>query len=102
MDATPLLRAYAAWRARQLARQNPKDVQRQLLLRLVRRAAATRFGREHSFAAIDDRCDFQAAVPLRRYEEFWSAYWRPVFPRLVDCTWPGLIPYFALSSGTSS
>jgi hypothetical protein len=41
-------------------------------------------------------------VPLRRYEDFWSAYWQPAFPNLVDVSWPGRIPFFAESSGTSS
>ncbi len=46
--------------------------------------------------------DFQAAVPLRRYEDIWREYWQPAFPVLKNCTWPGTIPFFALSSGTSA
>ena len=38
IDATPLLRAYARWRAGSLARQNPARTQERQLLRLVRRA----------------------------------------------------------------
>jgi hypothetical protein len=102
IDATPLLRLYAGLRARRLARQNPVRVQTQALTRLVKRAAATRFGRDHGFARIRDRRDFQEAVPLRRYEDFWSAYWQPAFPNLTDCTLPGRVPFFAVSSGTSS
>ena len=71
-------------------------------MHLVGRAAATRFGRDHGFARIRDRRDFQEAVPLRRYEDFWSAYWQPAFPNLIDCTGPGRVPFFAVSSGTSS
>ena len=41
-------------------------------------------------------------MPLREYEAFWKDYWQPAFPRLADVTWPGPIPYFALSSGTTS
>jgi hypothetical protein len=102
IDATPLLRLYARRRSRALARQNAAAVQRETLLRLVRGAADTRFGRDHGFSRIADIRDFQRAVPLRRYEDFWSSYWRPVFPRLVDCSWPGLIPFFAATSGTST
>jgi len=102
IDATPLLRCYAGFRARRLARQDPVSVQRHTLMRLVARAAATRFGREHDFARLRDRGDFAAAVPLRRYEDFWSAYWQPAFPNLIDCSWPGRVPFFAASSGTSS
>jgi hypothetical protein len=102
IDATPLLRLYAGFRARRLARENAVPLQEKALLRLVKRSAATRFGRDHGFARLRDRRDFQEAVPLRRYEDFWSAYWGPAFPNLVDCTGPGRVPFFAVSSGTSS
>jgi hypothetical protein len=72
------------------------------LLRLVYRAADTRFGRDHSFAGIRSINDYQQHVPLRDYEAFWKDYWKPVFPRLDEVTWPGRIPYLALSSGTST
>ncbi len=102
IDATPLLRLYARFRARRLARQDAVVVQEATLRRLLRRAAATRFGQEHGFARVRDPRAFQAAVPLRRYEDFWSAYWQPAFPLLDDCSWPGHIPFFAASSGTST
>jgi hypothetical protein len=41
-------------------------------------------------------------VPLRRYEDFWTSYWQPAFPLLADVSWPGRIPFFAASSGTST
>lgn len=102
IDMTPLLRLYARLRRRRLAHQNPEAVQRETLRRLVRRAADTRFGREHGFDRIRDIRDFQASVPLRRYEDFWSVYWQPAFPVLVDVTWPGRMPFFAATSGTTT
>ena len=102
IDATPLLRLYARYGAARLARQDTAAVQQQTLRRLLARAATTRFGREHDFGSIRDVKGFQAAVPLRRYEDFWAAYWQPAFPELVDVSWPGRIPFFAESSGTSS
>jgi hypothetical protein len=102
IDFTPLLRLYAGFRRRRLAHQDAAAVQQQTLMKLLRRAAQTRFGRDHRFADLRSRQDFTAAVPLRRYEQFWSEYWQPDFPRLLDCSWPGCIPYFASSSGTSS
>jgi hypothetical protein len=102
IDATPLLRLYARFRARRLARQNAAAIQERTLRHLLRRAAATRFGRDHGFSGIDSRAAFQSAVPLRRYEDFWSSYWQPAFPNLIDISWPGRIPFFAESSGTSS
>lgn len=102
IDATPLLRLYARHRAGRLARQDAASLQRETLLRLIRQAASTHFGRDHGFARIRDLHAFQASVPLRRYEDFWSAYWQKAFPGLVDCSWPGRIPFFAATSGTST
>jgi hypothetical protein len=102
IDATPLLRLYARRRLAQLARQDPIADQREQLRRLVRTARATRLGRDHGFGQISDVGEFQRQVPLRRYESFWREYWQKPFPRLVNATWPGLVPFFALSSGTSS
>lgn len=101
-DASFLLRQYAKHRLAKLAHQDAVAEQQRQLMRLVRHASATRFGRDHGFAAIRGVADFRAQVGLRRYEDMWSAYWQPSFPRLVDCTWPGTIPFFALTSGTTS
>jgi GH3 auxin-responsive promoter len=102
LDATPLLRVYARRRCAGLAVLDACQAQEGELLRLVRHAAATRFGRDHGFEAIRGVADFQRQVPLRRYEDFWRDYWQAAFPRLIDVSWPGVIPYFALSSGTTT
>lgn len=102
IDPTPLLRPYARWRRAALARRDVAAEQQRTLSRLLARAAGTRFGQDHGFARIRTLSEFQSAVPLRRYEGFWREYWQPDFPRLVDCTWPGGITYFAASSGTST
>jgi hypothetical protein len=102
IDATPLLRLYSHRRRAELARQDPVATQTAQLLELIRQSKATRFGRDHGFEHIAKVADFQARVPLRRYEDFWALYWRDRFPVLRDVTWPGLIPYFALTSGTST
>ncbi|WP_029009810.1 GH3 family domain-containing protein [Azospirillum halopraeferens] len=102
LDATPLLRLYARARLRRLADRRPAAVQEDQLLRLVRRAEATRFGRDHGFAGIRSVRDFRERVPLRRYEDFRRDYWSDGFPVLTDATWPGTIPYFAATSGTTT
>jgi len=102
LDLTPVLRAYARLRMARLARLDPVESQRHQLLKLVRRAANTRFGRAHDFARVRSVVDFQARVPLRRYEEFWRDWWAPRFPVVANETWPGPAPFFALSSGTTS
>ena len=93
---------YAAHRTAQLDRRSAERLQRQTLLRLVRHARRTRFGQDHDFDGIRTISDYQRRVPLRTYEDFWADYWHGPFPHLVDVTWPGSIPYFALSSGTTS
>jgi hypothetical protein len=93
---------YAHYRAAALDRMDPGRVQHDTLLRLVRAARATRFGRDHDFARITSVADFQARVPVRDYEYFWTTYWKAAYPRLDDVTWPGKVPYYALSSGTTS
>src|SRR5262249_18552240 len=77
-------------------------VQHETLLKLVRAARNTRFGRDHDFARISSVADFQARVAVHDYEWFWDTYWKSAFPRLDDVTWPGKVPYYALSSGTTS
>ncbi|WP_217363002.1 GH3 auxin-responsive promoter family protein [Roseicella sp. DB1501] len=101
-DATPLLRGFAGLRWRRMARLDPAATQAALLRRLLRQAAGTRFGLWHDFDRIDSVAAYQARVPLRRYEQFWQDWWQPAFPVLADVTWPGRVPYLALSSGTSS
>jgi GH3 auxin-responsive promoter len=102
IDSTPLIRAYARLRAQRLAHENPTPLQHGILVQLLSRAAATRFGSDHRFSEIRDYQEYRERVPLRRYEDFWREYWQPAFPRLADCSWPGLIPFFARTSGTSA
>lgn len=102
LAAAPFLRAFAQWRLWQLDSLSPPRVQERELLDIVRRAKSTRFGRDHEFAGIRSVAEYQERVPLRRYDDFWEDYWKDAFPRLEDCTWPGTIPYFALTSGTTT
>jgi hypothetical protein len=93
---------YARRRAAQLDRLSATDRQRQTLMALVARARTTRFGRDHGFEHIRSIADYQERVPLRDYEAFWSEYFRGTYPSLENVTWPTRIPFFALSSGTTS
>ncbi len=89
-------------RAAALDRMDAAAVQEQTLRRLVRHAAGTRFGRDHDFAHIRTVADYQRRVPVREYDQFWDMYWKAAYPRLAGTTWPDFIPYYALSSGTTS
>ena len=101
-DATWLLRLYARQRLRRLAQMDPEQAQLRTLSSLIRKARRTQFGRDHGFSADWSLDDFRSRVPLRDYDAFWEAYWREPFPRLTDCTWPGPVPWFAVSSGTTT
>lgn len=102
LDGTPILKLFTRARVARMQSLDPAATQEALLLRLLRTARDTRFGRAHGFDRIGSVAEFQARVPLRRYEEFWRDWWQPAFPTLRDVTWPGLVPYLALSSGTTS
>ncbi len=93
---------YSRRRVAEVDRLDADRVQQRILLRLVDTARDTVFGREHRFDRIRDLSDFQERVPLRDYEAFWETYWRRPFPHLQGVTWPEFIPYFGLSSGTTS
>jgi phospholipid N-methyltransferase len=88
-------------RRRTFERMNPALVQQQVLRKLVSRARDTCFGRDHRFRQVRSVSDFQDAVPIRTYEALWADYLRGSYPILENLTWPGRIPYLALSSGTT-
>lgn len=101
-NATPLLKLYAQRRQALFSDKNLSALQRKQLLTLVSTAAKTKFGRDHQFHSITSVEEYQRRVPLRTYEQFWNDYWKNPFPILDNCTWPGKVPFFAVSSGTSS
>ncbi len=102
VDITPLLKIVAARRRAALARLDAVAVQERTLIKLVRRAADTRIGKDHGFAGIRTVADFQARVPLRNWEAMWTDYFKDALPNFANIGWPGPTPYLALSSGTTS
>lgn len=70
------------------------------LQKLLQTASATEFGRAHSFDRIRAYPDFQERVPLRTYAGF-----EPYLVRMrrgeKNVLWPGLIPFYGQSSGSS-
>jgi len=92
----------AAHRIRSIKRQgrDAESVQRDVLLRLVRQARDTRFGRAHDFGAVRTVGDYRDRVPPQAYEAL-----RPYFDRARDGapdeTWPGAVEAFAQTAGTT-
>src|SRR5438445_7271064 len=97
-----LFRAKARRRVVELDRQSVASCQNRTLLGLVHKGHKTRFGRDHDFRRIRTAEDFQRLVPLRTPAELWREYWQPAFPNLAGATWPGPIPYLAISSGQAN
>lgn len=102
INLTPLLKLYQKKRISQLKQQNYGEIQKHQLLELVKTASRTAFGRDHGFSSISSVVEYQQRVPLRTYEAFWNDYFKKDFPVLNNITWPGTIPCFAVSSGTTS
>jgi GH3 auxin-responsive promoter len=88
-------------RCAELAQLDPVRTQQRTLSQLVSKAQQTRFGRDHHFDRIRSVADFQRTVPVRTYESLWDAYLRDAYPVFDNLTWPGRIPFLALTSGTT-
>lgn len=101
-DATPIARLLLRRRHARLMKMDAVAAQRRQLASLLKTAANTKFGRDHDFASLRTVEDFQRAVPVRTYEEMWNGYWKQPFPILDNISWPGRVPFFAVSSGTTS
>ncbi len=93
--------AFARARVAQVNALDPAATQERVLFGLLQRAQNTRFGRDHRFDAIRSIADFQAAVSLRTYEDLWEGYLKDKYPVFDNLTWPGRVPFLALTSGTT-
>ncbi|KUJ86169.1 hypothetical protein AVO45_04200 [Ruegeria marisrubri] len=102
LDFSGPARAYARLRVARLNAQDPVAVQERVLQRLLHRARATRFGQRHGFPSLSTIGDFQKRVPVRRYSQFLKEWWQTEYPNLTNVTWPGQIPFFAMTSGTTT
>ena len=79
----------------------PVETQQQVFENLIRKAAKTKFGKDHNFVEITSPEDFAARVPIRDYEEL-KPYVDKVVKGEKDILWPGKPLYFAKTSGTTS
>jgi hypothetical protein len=101
----PALWAAARWRVARwdriaVSRPRLERAQTEMLQANCRAAAGTEFGRQHHLREVRSHRDLVSRVPLRTYAEF-----EPFLERMRqgerDVLWPGLIPYFGQSSGSS-
>jgi hypothetical protein len=94
--------AYSRWRMREIGRwmDDPAGAQERLLLALTRTAARTAFGRDYDFRGVRSVADFQRRVPLAQFRDR-DAYWRRVVAGEPGVVWPGRIPLYAITSGST-
>jgi hypothetical protein len=85
-----------------------RDARRQqirVLRKLLRKARFTQFGQQHKFDEIllskHPGKKFQQLVPTYNYDKIYKDWWHKTLDGTPDVCWPGVIKFFALSSGTS-
>lgn len=86
-------------------RLDPINAQEKELKRLLRKASLTAFGTYYNFDAIlnsDSLFDaFRTNVPVHDYNSMYREWWFRALNGEANVAWPGVVKYFALSSGTS-
>ncbi|GGN14954.1 hypothetical protein GCM10010967_59380 [Dyadobacter beijingensis] len=90
-----IVRQQQEWIARSV------EVQEKWRAELVKKAAATQFGKDHFFKDIHSYSDFREAVPVSDYEDL-KPYVEKIKSGESDILWPGKPLYFAKTSGTTS
>jgi hypothetical protein len=111
-----LLKTGSAFNASRFAARDPLSSQRQIFSWLICRGAATKFGADHGLAELvslpfpEAYRRYRAQVPVRTYDDFWRDYFRQGSRKgegregllLENVTWPGRIPFFCETSGTTA
>ncbi len=92
-------------RAFNIPQRDPRSQQIKVLKKLLKKARFTQFGQEYHFDDIllskHPGKKFQQLVPTYNYDKLYKAWWYKTLEGTPDVCWPGVIKFFALSSGTS-
>ena len=92
-------------RALNIPVSDPRRQQIKVLKKLLRKARFTEFGQRYRFDDIllsnHPGKKFQQMVPACDYNKIYDSWWYKTKEGIPDVCWPGVIKYFALSSGTS-
>ena len=92
-------------RALHIPISGPRRQQLTVLRKLLRKARFTQFGQLYKFDEIllsrHPGKKFQQLVPTYNYNKIYAEWWHKSLEGIPDVCWPGVIKYFALSSGTS-
>lgn len=91
--------------ALRLQARDPRRQQLRVLKKLLRKARFTEFGQTFRFDEVlmskHPGKKFQQLVPTYDYNKIYDQWWHRAKAGVPDVCWPGVIKYFALSSGTS-
>ncbi len=103
MSLTSLIRPILTRRLKVLDRYQleAETLQRTALMSLVRKATDTEWGLKHHYGNIKTYEDFARLVPVNTYEELKGDIDRMRHGE-TDILWPGLVKWYAKSSGTTS
>jgi hypothetical protein len=92
-------------------KRTPFEYQRKELKTLIKEARNTHFGHNYNFSEILSSFDqdnkdqfyeyFRSRVPVFNYNKIFEEWWHRSKAGEADVCWPGVVKYFALSSGTS-
>lgn len=92
-------------RALNLPISDARRQQLKVLKKLLKKARFTQFGQLYKFDEIllsrHPGKRFQQLVPSFNYSKIYKDWWYKTLEGIPDVCWPGVIKYFALSSGTS-
>ncbi|MBJ05055.1 MAG: hypothetical protein CMP65_04050 [Flavobacteriales bacterium] len=80
---------------------NPIETQHKILFSNLNYASKTLFGEKHYFNKIKNYSDFKNFIPIRDYTDF-KPYIDLARKKNKNIIWPGIIKWFAQSSGTSN
>ena len=85
--------------------RDPRRQQIRVLKKLLKKARFTQFGQQFRFDEIllsrHPGKKFQQLVPTYNYDKIYRDWWHKTLEGTSDVCWPGVIKFFALSSGTS-
>lgn len=83
----------------------PSVIQTEVLRKLLYKAKNTEFGKKYHFRSIllqkNEIQSYQKIVPIFTYEKFYQDWIIYMLKDIPNVTWPGVIKYYALSSGTT-
>ncbi len=92
-------------------KKTPFEYQRKELKSLIKKARNTHFGQHYNFNEILESFEkgkrdqfyeyYRSRVPVFNYNKIFDEWWHRSKAGESDVCWPGIVSYFALSSGTS-